>query len=688
MTFLRPQFLWLLPLAGLPILIHLLNRLRYRRVQWAAMAFLRRTERRAVRRARLRQVLLLILRTLLLLAALLALTGPVFRGGLAGYLGRRPTLVVLLDASASMARSGPSGSAFERVQRFGAEILRQLPRGARAISGPYARTWRTPFDAPVSDVEAVSQLLAQADGTAGSGNVPLALAAAAEALSAPGGTILLLTDLQASDWHTADAGAWETARRALGRAGRPRVMVAADVSGPNCNLSVVSVRAEPAIIRAGDAPRLIATVAAHGGGTELRSVLSLDLDGARLDARGLAIAPGSRSDVVFRLPPLSPGAHAGRVALEHDSMPLDDARFFVLRAVERIPALIIAGDTTPATYVAKALSPTPEVSLFRPRRIEPDKLAEIALGEYPVAFLLGSPPSDARGLGAIKRYVREGGLLIAFPDSHSPPDVWDFLAAGGVTVEGPRHAERQRPIRVAWTSPLRPVTATLVDEGVGRVEIMRLLRMKAARPAEVLATTSSGDSFLLRVPIGDGLAYVFAVSAHTEDSNLPVTPVFPLTVHRAAREGLAALREPISMDVFSPIRLTGVGAARIRLPDGRLVPLGQAADRTGRREFSDTSMAGIYRLVRGDGVEGADAEGVPVAALNVPASESATERIAPETVRELLGDVEVRFADLSAPGVLSPGGEAAADAAFAVAAAVFMIAQSVLAWSMSRPGRS
>ena len=50
--FLHPGFLWLAPLVALPILIHLLNRIRYRRVRWAAIDFLLTTERRAVRRAR------------------------------------------------------------------------------------------------------------------------------------------------------------------------------------------------------------------------------------------------------------------------------------------------------------------------------------------------------------------------------------------------------------------------------------------------------------------------------------------------------------------------------------------------------------------------------------------------------------------------------------------------------------
>ncbi|MCK5844092.1 MAG: BatA domain-containing protein, partial [Victivallales bacterium] len=40
MTFLQPLLLWGLPLLAIPLIIHLMNRLRYRSVKWAAMIFL------------------------------------------------------------------------------------------------------------------------------------------------------------------------------------------------------------------------------------------------------------------------------------------------------------------------------------------------------------------------------------------------------------------------------------------------------------------------------------------------------------------------------------------------------------------------------------------------------------------------------------------------------------------------
>src|SRR5438132_14401197 len=83
MTFLQPFILWGLPLALLPLVIHLLNRMRYRSIHWAAMSFLLSASRASTRYAKLRQILVLLCR----IGALLALVFAVARPLAGGWLG-------------------------------------------------------------------------------------------------------------------------------------------------------------------------------------------------------------------------------------------------------------------------------------------------------------------------------------------------------------------------------------------------------------------------------------------------------------------------------------------------------------------------------------------------------------------------------------------------------------------------
>src|SRR5271157_1074321 len=88
-------------LISSPILIHLINRMRFKRVRWAAMEFLLKSQKRNRRRLIIEQLLLLLLRCLLIaLAGLLVLR---FVGFSLGMFSKQDTLhVVLLDDTLSM----------------------------------------------------------------------------------------------------------------------------------------------------------------------------------------------------------------------------------------------------------------------------------------------------------------------------------------------------------------------------------------------------------------------------------------------------------------------------------------------------------------------------------------------------------------------------------------------------------
>jgi len=75
-SFLNPGFLWALPLASIPILIHFLSRRRLPEIRFPTVMFLRTLEPREIRRLRLRELLLLILRTLALILIIGAFARP------------------------------------------------------------------------------------------------------------------------------------------------------------------------------------------------------------------------------------------------------------------------------------------------------------------------------------------------------------------------------------------------------------------------------------------------------------------------------------------------------------------------------------------------------------------------------------------------------------------------------------
>src|SRR3954447_25356962 len=88
-------------LVSVPIIIHLINRMRFKRIRWAAMEFLLKAQKRNRRRLIIEQLLLLALRCLLVaLAGLLVLRFVGFSW--ANLQGKTTLHLVLLDDTPSM----------------------------------------------------------------------------------------------------------------------------------------------------------------------------------------------------------------------------------------------------------------------------------------------------------------------------------------------------------------------------------------------------------------------------------------------------------------------------------------------------------------------------------------------------------------------------------------------------------
>ena len=100
---LNPLVWWGLALISVPIIIHLINRLRYRRIRWAAMEFLLKSQQRNRRKLIIEQLLLLLLRCLIVACVVALIARPTWFLGDEGRATDWPSHhLILLDDTLSM----------------------------------------------------------------------------------------------------------------------------------------------------------------------------------------------------------------------------------------------------------------------------------------------------------------------------------------------------------------------------------------------------------------------------------------------------------------------------------------------------------------------------------------------------------------------------------------------------------
>lgn len=130
MNFLNPLALFGLLAAGIPILLHLLNLRRIKKVEFSSLRFLKELKKSQIRRIKLRQILLLILRTLLVILIVGAFARPMIKGSLPGFRNYAKTsAVIFIDNSLSMNFSDEYGNRFNYAKRIAKKIVEQLNTG-------------------------------------------------------------------------------------------------------------------------------------------------------------------------------------------------------------------------------------------------------------------------------------------------------------------------------------------------------------------------------------------------------------------------------------------------------------------------------------------------------------------------------------------------------------------------------
>jgi Mg-chelatase subunit ChlD len=171
-----------LALMGIPILIHILNRRRYKTVNWAAMEFLLRALKKNRRRLKFEQWLLLATRCLLLLLAAMALARPFgcAQQTIASVAGSRSGLhVLVIDNSYSMAYEADRPDArthLDQAKRLAKETIDRMSAGGEAIAiVTCARPAQALIAQPSYDLSAAKSAIDRIEQSAGGTDLPGAL---------------------------------------------------------------------------------------------------------------------------------------------------------------------------------------------------------------------------------------------------------------------------------------------------------------------------------------------------------------------------------------------------------------------------------------------------------------------------------------------------------------------------------
>lgn len=605
MSFLNPLFLFGLAAAAVPILIHLFTRKRPREMPFPSLEFLSEVNRSEIRRLRLRQWLLLLLRTLAVATLALAMSRPALRGTAGLSRHASTTVVALVDESGSMGAMAPDGTLLAGAKRAVESLLGTLGPADELLLVPYDQGPHPVSAGPLTDVARLRAETQSLAPTARATDHAPALEFAARALAASRSLnreLFWLSDFQATGFAgagatsgpiTVPAGPWGEVRVYL--------MPFAPVSRANVGLSDATL----APTEAGVALEVAA--GAHGARAGDLSVEVRDLGGDQELGRGYLSLPadGEASTLLplARLPELG-----GVAVVPDDALPLDNRRVFAAGRAGTVRVLLREeGAPSPVGLALEAGSPASGIAVTR---VDAAGLAA-HIGDADVVVLNDLPRLGPIEQQAVLDFHRGGGGLFVVLGAHADPAAWNGSllaelgvgALGAIEAAAPGAAFRLRravaghPVLVGF--PARPGEPL----STGSFRSIPPLDLRGAARA---ARASAAPRVLLEYDrsrpalVEAAHALVLAAVLDPAASDFPVSGAFLPLLHQCvkvlARGTAAASLEP--GDRYSAP--AGTGDWRIEDDQGHELA-SELVTQAGATRIASAPLArtGLYRVLRG-----------------------------------------------------------------------------------------
>ena len=585
------------------MIIHLLNRRRFRIVDWAATSFLLKASRESRGKKKLKHILILICRTLAIFALIFAVARPLLGGFLGSGSGSVNTVILVLDRSASMETKAESGAPSYREA-----VITRVSQAVEKMGSPRLLL----IDSASGDIQEVPSPdalpeLSTTFATDTQADIPTLLTKAIDYIDEtnPGQTeIWLASDMQRGDWRPTDSR-WNAVRsglESLPNETKLRVLSSGSELAQNIAIELVASR------RVEDNLFLDLKLTRSDGDGTSTVPITYSLKGARSAER--VTMNGQELRFQKRLPLSAADVDgSGWVGIPSDNNPRDNSVFFAFGGKEPVQSWIVSekpsGNT--ANYLRKAAAPDG----FERYSSEIIALTQTTKIDWSTASLIVWQAQIPTGAVAaqLQEFATSGGSVIFFPPE-KPSNNIIFGTSWGLIQEAPAD---EYFINGSWIKDDGPWRNSLSDQKMPIDQVRGVKRCSIQGDGTSLAEWDDGSPLLYRQLQGLGTAIFINTLPNDRWSNLEFVALHLVAVQRLLEKGTDRLHSGYRA-------IAGSEKAKLRGDEIR--------DRLDAFEDYEPALgsyrAGVYRL------------GERVIAVNRPAAENSPLRVNEEALDTLL----------------------------------------------------
>lgn len=522
MQFLNPFILFGLVASSIPLIIHLINKRKQKKIEFSTLKFIKELQNTRIRNVKLRQIILLILRTLLISFIVLAFARPTINNSIPGFVSYSSANTgVIIDNSFSMDVSDSKGNRLRQSRSIFESILNDVKDGDKLFVTQTNSQIRNNLFLSNNKSELLNEFKKiKIDESSNKINDIISQSNNLfEDNKELNNDLIIISDLQKNFIDGIDSNKLSEIKQINLIKVRDNYEIR--------NLSIDSVKLLTSIFQLNKNVDVEIYISNHSNSSFKDNIIAMSFNDRKVSQITFNIDANKNAVIKLSATANQTGAISAKLELENDDL-LQDNNYYFAFIIPEIPKVLLLTEHN-RSFVEIALRTRLDNSkLFLANS---NQLATANLKDYDVIINTLDNFGELEK-NRIKQYIESGGSLISFANNKIK-DNFTFYQSLGFSAF--KENDLKDKIKFNKVEKLHPLFSDLFlnnSDTKQFVESPEIEKMTTLSGGFVLIEANN-QPFMNELKLGDGKIIYFAVSQDLNWSNFPLTGLFPALLNKS-----------------------------------------------------------------------------------------------------------------------------------------------------------
>ncbi|MFZ6051758.1 BatA domain-containing protein [Halocola ammonii] len=524
MKFLYPEILYALSAVAIPIIVHLFNFRRFKKVKFSNISFLKEVKIETRSKSRLKHILILISRILAITFIVFAFAQPYIQETENQRVAANQAVSIYIDNSFSMEAENEEGPLLQVAKNKALEIVEsysatdQFQLLTNEFEGRHQRFYNQ--DEMIELIEEIG--------------ISPRTRKTSEAISRQKEMLQTAPDSELSSYIISDLQESTTDLTSLENDTTLDVVFVPTQAERVANIYIDSLWFSSPIQQVNQSEKLNIRIKNTLSQSVDNVPLTLTINGTQKALGSFNATPGDVTDTSLVFSNNEPGLKSGVVTLQDHPIVFDDKFYFSYKIKEKINVLELRPADLRSNNISAVFSGDDHFE-FTQTSTENIDYSEFAASDL---IILNQISNLSSGMSAeLEKFTKNGGSTLFIPASEADIDSYNgFLRAMG---SNPIQEAKSIETKVSDINLDNYIFKDVFDQIPQNIDLPSVKKyypyQRLSRTGEEpLLTIQTGDSFLSYYKVGDGKLYTSAVSLLNSESNFTQHAVFVTTLLRIA----------------------------------------------------------------------------------------------------------------------------------------------------------